>query len=179
MIVSDQSSDTSRRRKSDHRLTDGRNASAPPADTQKRPNCEQLAFDILISNEKLARGVEIELTGIAVEDVFHAFYLNRHGTPVISRTAQTIVVRFESLWRTGVQILSLTRQAHAAVTISRPYVWEIALLGGGGSERLCLEMSTHKVKATYRWLLESDETGDALVAETSPAFMYDARTGFI
>lgn len=177
MMMDAKLSPASFRRRSDHPAaeTGTAAASAAPVGTLARLRCEQTAFDILNTSGKIAHGIEIELVGIGAKDVFHAFYLNRYGAPVVARSTNTILLRFESLWRTGANTLSLTKQVRAAVTISRPYMWEIALLGGGGSERLCLEMSTRDVVATYRWLVKKDETGGSLVVDMAPAFIHDAR----
>lgn len=165
------------RRRSDHPAADPGTAPAFVArvGTLDRLSREQTVFDILNTSGKMAHGIEIELLGIGTNDVFHAFYLNRYGAPGVARSPNTILLRFESLWRTGASTLSLTRHVCTAVAISRPYVWEIALLGGGGSERLCLEISTRDVVATYRWLVKKDDTGGSLVAEIAPAFIHDAR----
>jgi hypothetical protein len=178
MLIHDRLNAASRRRRGDHCVNDhsAMSVSDLQPDSREQPRRAQTVFDILNVSGKLARGIEIELCGVGTEDVFHAFYLNRYGAPGVSRTADTIRLRFESLWLSGAQTLSLNRQVHAVVALSRPYVWEIALLGAGGSERLCLEMSTQEVVATYRWLVAADDSGSTLVAADSPAFIHDART---
>lgn len=170
-------SPSSLRRRNDHGAAETGTAPAfvAPVGTLDRLCREQTVFDILNTSGKMAHGIEIELLGIGEKDVFHVFYLNRYGAPGVARSPNTILLRFESLWRNGANTLSLTRQVCTALAISRPYVWEIALLGGGGSERLCLEISTRDVVATYRWLVKKDDTGGSLVADMAPAFIHDAR----
>ena len=137
------------------------------------------AFEVLNVSGKIARGMEIDLTGFSAGEVFHAYYLNRYGSPAVIRTPDLIRIRFASLWRATATTLSQTSMVRTGTGAagSRPFTWELALYGGGGSERLCLEMSTCDVIATYRWLVAAGVSGDALVAEGTPAFVLDARTG--
>lgn len=165
----------------------------PGINGEKLPDCEQLAiknqslsggnlaFEIHSVSGKLTRGIEIEITGFGPDDVFSAYYLNRHGAPDVTSTGASTRLRFQSLGQAAAQTLSQTCEVNAAsaTRVSRPFIWEFVLYGGGvnGSDRFCLEMSTHEVIATYRWLVAAEGTEVSLVAESTPAFIHDARTG--
>ncbi len=140
--------------------------------------CQHMTFEIHNLSGKTVRGIEIELAGLAPADVFRAYYLNRHGTPVIVTTRNTVCIRFECLWRVAAEHLSHNCRPPAGVNpgMTSPVVWELALHGSGTSERFRLEMSNSNVVATYRWLVASDTPGDSLFAENLPVFILDART---
>ena len=135
------------------------------------------AFEIRNVSGKTARGIEIEVTGFGEEDVFQAYYLSRYGAPGVSRTPGALRVCFESHCRMPAQALShsTTVRARASTRASQPFVWELALFGGSGSDRFCLELSTLNVVATYRWLIATDESVETLVADDAPAHVHDAR----
>ena len=143
------------------------------------PRREMVTYDIKNVSQKKSRGIVITLVGFGAQDVFRAYYLNRNGSPRIVQTSTAIRVRIDSLAQAGKQSLSMATLANTAVAAreSRPYVWEFALFGDGGSERFCLEMSTRDIVATIRWLVVEDGVDDTFVADSDGAFIYDARTG--
>ncbi|MBL0125010.1 MAG: hypothetical protein IPP88_20620 [Betaproteobacteria bacterium] len=145
----------------------------------ERSRQTQAGFEIRNSIGRMTHGIEIELSGLREEDVFRAYYLNRHGMPDVTRTRTSIRVRLETLRRSAVHSLSQTNivRNETAARPSQPFMWEFALFGGGGSERFCLEMSTLEVIATYRWLVAADSTSRILVLESTPAFTHDSRSG--
>ena len=152
-------------------------AGAAPEGAYKR--CEMATYDIQNVSQKKTRGIDITIIGFGAQDVFRAYYLNRNGAPRIVQTSEAIHVRIDSLAQAGKQSLSMASLANTAVATraSRPYVWEFALFGDGGSERFCLEMSTCDIVATIRWLVTEDGADDTSVADSDAAFIYDARTG--
>ena len=141
---------------------------------------EMATYDIKNVSQKKSRGIDITLVGFGAQDVFRAYYLNRNGAPQIVQSANAIQVRVDSLAEAGKQSLSMASLANTAVATreSRPYVWEFALFGDGGSERFCLEMSARDIVATIRWLVAEDETGDTFVADGDAAFIYDPHRYF-
>ena len=167
------------RRWNDRSGTDHRNMPEPVVADRPLPRLrrEHEAFEIRNVTGKAARGVEIELTGFGAGDVFQAYYLNRHGVPHVTRTCGSIRIYFESLCRMSTQSFShsTTVRARASTRASQPFVWELALFGGGGNDRFCLELSTLNVVATYRWLMATSESAETLVAYEVPAHVYDAR----
>ena len=149
----------------------------PRRSERSRP--AQAGFEIRNGIGKMTHGIEVELSGLKEEDVFRAYYLNRHGVPDVTRTRTSIRVRLEMFCRSAVHSFSQTnivRNATAARS-SHPFLWEFALFGVGGSERFCLEMSTLEVIATYRWLVAADSTSGTLILESTPAFTHDSRSG--
>ena len=168
-----------RRRWNDHSGIDLRNMPAPvvvdrlPAHVPR----EHEAVEIRNTTGKAARGVEIELTGFGESDVFQAYYLNRGGAPRVTRTSALIRVCFESLCRTPKQSLSHSTkvQTRASTRASQLFVWELALFGGGGSDRFCLELSTLDISATYRWLISTNESAETLVTYEVPVLVHNSR----
>ncbi len=146
----------------------------------KYPRREMATYDIKNVSLKKSRGIDITLVGFGAQDVFRAYYLNRNGSPRIVQTARAIQVRIDSLAQAGKQSLSMASLANTAVATreSRPYVWEFALFGDGGSERFRLEMSARDIVATIRWLVAENETGDTFVADGDAAFIYHPHRYF-
>ena len=134
--------------------------SAQLAIKTQSPSGGHLAFEIHSVSGKLTRGIEIEITGFGPDDVFSAYYLNRHGAPDVTRTGTSTRLRFQSLGQAAAQTLSQSSGVNvaSATRVSRLLIWEFVLYGGGvsGSDRFCLEMSAHEVIATYRWLVAAD-----------------------
>jgi hypothetical protein len=136
----------------------------------------QATFEIRNAGEKTARGIEIELMGLGANDVFQTYYLNRPGAPQVTRTPRSVQLRFESLGRIPTHTLSQTTARAAGTTKpSQPFVWELALIGAGGNDRFCLELSTLEIVVSYRWLVAPDEHADVLRADEVPAYVYDAH----
>lgn len=174
-----QATNLSHRRATDHAAKNFYALREPVASVRAsvRIRRDQDVFEIRNVSGRAARGIEIELAGFSEDDVFQAYYLNRHGAPRVSRTSGSVRVCFESLCRMPTQTLSHSTRvrARASTRASQPFVWELALFGGGGNDRFCLELSTLDVVATYRWLIASDESAEPLVAYEVPAHVYDAR----
>lgn len=143
------------------------------------PHREMATYDIQNVGQKKSRGIDITLVGFGAKDVFRAYYLNRNGAPLIVQTSNVIHMRIDTHAQAGKQSLSIVCLANTATATreSRPFLWEFALFGDGGSERFCLEMSTRDIVATIRWLVAEDEADDTYIAESDAAFIYDARTG--
>ncbi len=140
----------------------------PPCETALS-TCSPAAREIRNESGKTARGIEIELAGFGEHDVFRAYYLNRYGSPGITRSANLICVRFDGDWPAGAESLSQTSlaQMKKAGGEAPPTIWEFALHGSRGCERCRLEMSSTPVSATYRWLF-ADAPDDRLLNVTQP-----------
>lgn len=127
-------------------------------------------------NGKPVCGIEIELTGLAPDASFHAYYLNRFGTPKVWRNDGAVRIRFEGEGRLSFNSLTFTAASGADETRNNahPHVWEFALFGGS-AERFCLELSTLDLQANYRWLLVDGDANGGLVPDSEIAYVFDPR----
>lgn len=144
----------------------------PGAMDHEQSSAGERTICISTSPNAPARGIEISIEGLSIDDVYRAYYLSRYGAPKIEAFEGGIVAKFESLW--GSQIREVHQRCASQPDMRATHRWDILLYGAGSSERCALEISTMSIKATYHWLRERDST--AGVAAT-PAYVWVPRQG--
>jgi len=135
------------------------------------------AFDVVNNTRKDAHGFEIQIDGVAQNDLYYTVFGGRYGSPTVTPYATGVYVRYQSSYNSATAAWNQTTPNNGNAD-AQTFSWQNCYQGGAGySTSGCEHFGQSMrpiqpgtvVKVTGRWMVEDTTNPGNLVALDPPA----------